>query len=88
MSNIDAYAPENLGAFQLGRTAYGIEQRGNALYLIGPRGGEYVLAPVYERGGHAGMYQPFNAEGGAPMRYRGNLVRVYYLGGSMELANR
>lgn len=53
-------------------------------HLIGARGARYLLRRYRERNGDTGIRQVISLGSGAPMRKRGNEVRVIEVGGIIE----
>jgi hypothetical protein len=79
------------GTVTLGRTVYRVEVQEFAngeseTHLYGPRGAMYLLRRFIERKGDTGLRQVISATSGAPLRVRGNEVRVYQLGTVIEVA--
>jgi len=84
------YTMTDAGTVTLGRTTYRVEtqtmtETGNVgTWLYGPRGAVYFLREYL--GADDGLRQVISWKSGAPLRVRGNEVRVYLLGDVIEIA--
>lgn len=58
-------------------------------HLVGPRGATYLVRPfLYRNPAHdTGVHQVISLTSGAPLRVRGNEVRVVVLGDVIEVAS-
>lgn len=75
----------------IGRTTYTVHSQTFAngssdTYLTGPRGATYLLRRFIEKGGDTGLRQIISLKSGAPLRVRGNEVRVHHIGDLIEIA--
>ena len=86
----DGYTLSECGTITLGKTTYTvkiqeIEETGSTIvWLHGPRGGAYFLREFL--GQDNGVRQVISANSGAPLRVRGNEVRVIMIGNIIEVA--
>lgn len=53
-------------------------------HLIGKRGATYLLRPYLEKNGDSGLRQVISLNTGAPLRQKGNEVRVIEIAGVIE----
>lgn len=92
MSNgYDTWTIEDRGTVNLGTTAYTVEVQtfengSHETRLTGPRGATYFLRGFISRNGDTGLRQVISYKSGAPLRVKGNEVRVYELGNVIEVA--
>lgn len=88
-----------LPSVTLGKTTYKVEewdfhaqdgtQYESMTVLTGPRGAQYFLRGFLYRGGavDTGLRQVISMKSGMPLRQHGNEVRVFHLGGVIEVAS-
>lgn len=53
-------------------------------HLVGKRGAQYLLRPYLERHGDSGLRQIISLNSGAPLRQRGNEIKVIEIAGVIE----
>lgn len=87
----DGYRMIECEPIKLGNTTYAVtiqefddERLPATTWLRGPRGAEYTLVP--ETVENTGRYRVISWASGAPLRVKGNEVRVILLGNMIEVA--
>lgn len=75
----------------LGATTYTVEYWADSdmTVLTGPRGAQYFLRGFLYRNakrGDTGLRQVISFKSGQPLRVKGNEVRVYHIGDTIEVA--
>lgn len=84
------YTSVDRGTVTLGTTTYRVEETlyhstgGSMVWLHGPRGAVYFLRGFINRKGDDGVRQVISWKSGAPLRVRGNEVRVVVIGDVVE----
>lgn len=87
----DGYTLAEAGEIQLGKTTFRVqlqhlESNGETItWLYGPRGAAYTLEPL-SMFDDSGVRRVISWKSGAPLRVRGNEVRVIVLGNLIEVA--
>lgn len=88
----DGYTLQDAGTIKLGRTKYTVEIQNvdnceSTTWLKGPRGAAYILQPVNMLKDD-GVRRIISFGSGAPLRVKGNEVRIVILGDIVEVYER